>query len=162
MHSRPTPQVVHPDLNPLQEPAAHGLGSDVTSCLSKSSVNPLGGYSVSFDGCSQDVTSVTTIYGLTKWRWKTFLLLTLSTQGANILAHGLYMRSAMHQYIGVGDLMCVSSEATRAFGVNPFLLSNNKCRPHLSTYITRREGRKGGVSSSSFEKDCQNEALSST
>ena len=37
----------------------------------------------------------------------------------------------------------VNSEAKRAFGVNPCLLSSNKCRPHLSTYITRREGRKG-------------------
>ena len=36
-----------------------------------------------------------------------------------------------------------NTKAKQAFGVNPFLLSSNKCRPHLSTYITRREGRKG-------------------
>ena len=40
-----------------------------------------------------------------------------------------------------------NSEAKRAFGINPYLLSSNKCRPHLSIYITRRqshrEGRKG-------------------
>ena len=64
MHSRVDP---HPRCSPRSQPsprAAHGLGSDVASCLSKSSVNPLRGYSVSFDGRSQDVTSVTTIYGL--------------------------------------------------------------------------------------------------
>ena len=27
----------------------------------------------------------------------------------------------------------VNSKAKRAFGVNPWLLSSNKCRPHLST-----------------------------
>ena len=47
--------------------------------------------------------------------------------------------------------MHVSSEAKQAFGVNPFLFSN-KCKPHLSTYITRREDGRGGASSPSFEK----------
>ena len=42
----------------------------------------------------------------------------------------VYMRSAMCQYIGVGEFTHVSSEAKRASGVNPFLLSSNKCRPH--------------------------------
>ena len=37
--------------------------------------------------------------------------LTLSTQIANILAHRLYTRSVIRQYIGTGDFMCVSSEA---------------------------------------------------
>ena len=31
-------------------------------------------------------------------------LLTLCTQSANILAHGMYARSAKRQYIGVGEL----------------------------------------------------------
>ena len=52
-----------------------------------------------------------------------------------------------------------SSEAKRAFGVNPFLLSSNKCRPHLSTYITRREDGRGGASSPLFEKSRQSEAF---
>ena len=55
-----------------------------------------------------------------------------------------------------------SSEAKRAFGVNPFLLSSNKCRPLLSTYITRREDGRGDASSPSFEKGRQSEAFSST
>ena len=38
----------------------------------------------------------------------------------------------------------VNSEAKRAFGVSPCLLSSNKCRPHLSTYITP-QGRQEGV-----------------
>ena len=88
--------------------------------------------------------------------------LTLSTRSANILAHGLYTRSAIHQYIGAGVFTCVSSEAKRAFGVNPFLLSSNKCRPHLSTYITHREDGRGGASSPLFEKGHQSEAFSST
>ena len=78
--------------------------------------------------------------------------LTLSTRSANILAHELYTHSAMHQYIGAGVSTHVSNEAKRAFGVNPFLLSSNKCRPHHSTYITRREDGRGGASSPSFEK----------
>ena len=86
-------------------------------------------------------------------------VLTLSTRSANILAHGLYTRSAMRQYIGAGVFTRVSSEAKRAFGVNPFLLSSNKCRPHLSTYITRREDGRGGASSPSFEKGRQSEAF---
>ena len=66
--------------------------------------------------------------------------LTLRTQSANILAYGLYMHSAMCQYM-VGS--CSNSEANQAFRVNPCLLSSNKCRPHLSTYITHSKGRKG-------------------
>ena len=38
----------------------------------------------------------------------------------------------------------VNSEAKRTLGVNPCLLSSNKCRPHLSTYITP-QGRQEGV-----------------
>ena len=64
-------------------------------------------------------------------------------------------------YIGAGDFTNVSSEARRAFGVNPFLLSGNKCRPHPSTYITRREGGRVDDSSPSFEKGHQSEAFSS-
>ena len=82
--------------------------------------------------------------------------LTLRMQSANILMHRIYTCSAMRQYIGMGVFMCVSSEAKRAFGVNPFLLSSNNCGgPHLSTYITRREDGRGGASSPSFEKGCQ-------
>ena len=66
----------------------------------------------------------------------------------------------MCQYIGAGDFTRVSGEAKQAFGVNPFLLSSNKCRPHLSTYSTRREGGRGGASSPSFEKGRQSEAFS--
>ena len=88
--------------------------------------------------------------------------LTLSTRSANILAHGQYTRSAMRQYIGAGVFAHVSSEARRAFRVNPFLLSSNKCRPHLSTYIIRREDGRGGASSLSFEKGRQSKAFSST
>ena len=68
----------------------------------------------------------------------------------------------MRQYIDAGEFTRVSSEAKWAFGVNPFLLSSNKCRPHLSTYITRREGGRGSASSWSFEKGRQSEAFSST
>ena len=71
--------------------------------------------------------------------------LTLSTQSANILALGLYMCSAMPQYIGMGVFTCVSSKAKWAFGVNPFLFSSNMCGPHFSTYITRREDGRGGA-----------------
>ena len=39
----------------------------------------------------------------------------------------------------------VNSEAKRAFGINPFLLSSNKCRPHISTYIIRRGRQQGAV-----------------
>ena len=39
----------------------------------------------------------------------------------------------------------VNSEANRAFGVNPSLLSSNKCRPHLSTYITHKKVGRGGA-----------------
>ena len=39
----------------------------------------------------------------------------------------------------------VNSEAKRAFGVNPCLLSSNKCRSHLSTYITWRGRQEGEV-----------------
>ena len=66
----------------------------------------------------------------------------------------------MHQYIGMGDITRVSSEAEQAFGVNPFLLSSNKCRPHLSTYI-REGGRGGPYSLPLFEKGRQTEAFSS-
>ena len=89
-------------------------------------------------------------------------ILALRTRGANILAHGIYMRSAMCQYINTGEFMRVSSEAKRAFGINPFLLSSNKCGPHLSTYITRRGDGRGGASSPSFEKGRQSKAFSST
>ena len=41
---------------------------------------------------------------------------TLSTRSANILAHGLYTRSAMRQYIGAGDFKRISSVAERALG----------------------------------------------
>ena len=40
--------------------------------------------------------------------------------------------------------MHVSSEAKRAFGVNPFLLSSNKCRPHLSP-LTSPAGKTEGA-----------------
>ena len=39
----------------------------------------------------------------------------------------------------------VNSKAKRAFGVNPCLLSSNKCRPYLSTYITRWRRQEGAV-----------------
>ena len=39
----------------------------------------------------------------------------------------------------------VNSEVKRAFGVSPCLLSSNKCRPHLSTYITLRGRQEGAV-----------------
>ena len=87
----------------------------------------------------KDLSGVTTMPGhqsnKTCRRWDSFQcprLLTLSTRSANILAHGLYTCSAMRQYIGAGVFTRVSSEAKRTFGVNPFLLSSNKCRPHLS------------------------------
>ena len=54
-----------------------------------------------------------------------------------MLVPELHTCSAMCLYIGAGDFTRVSSEAKRAFGVNLFLLGSNKCRPHLSTYITR-------------------------
>ena len=78
--------------------------------------------------------------------------LTLRMRSANILVHRLYMHSAMCQCIGAGEFTHVSSEAKPAFGVNPFLLSSNKCRPHVSTYITCREGRRGSASLRLFEK----------
>ena len=68
--------------------------------------------------------------------------ITLSMRSANILAHGLYTRCVMHQYIGARVFTHVSSKAKRTFGVNPFLLSSNKYRPHLSTYITSRKGER--------------------
>ena len=39
----------------------------------------------------------------------------------------------------------VNSEAKQAFGVTPCLLSSNKCRPHLSTYITQQGRQEGAV-----------------
>ena len=39
----------------------------------------------------------------------------------------------------------VNSEAKQAFGVNSCQLSSNKCRPHLSTYITRRGRQEEAV-----------------
>ena len=39
----------------------------------------------------------------------------------------------------------VNSEAKRAFAVSPYLLNSNKCRPHLSTYITLRGRQEGAV-----------------
>ena len=54
-----------------------------------------------------------------------------------------------------GRFYRVSGKAKQAFGVNPFLLSSNKCRPHLSTYITCREGGRGGASFPSFKKGHQ-------
>ena len=39
----------------------------------------------------------------------------------------------------------VNSNAKRTFGVNPCLLSSNKCRPHLSTYITPQGRQEGAV-----------------
>ena len=39
----------------------------------------------------------------------------------------------------------VNSEAKRAFGVSPCLLSSNKCRTHLSTYITPPGRQEGAV-----------------
>ena len=44
----------------------------------------------------------------------------------------------------------VNSEAKRAFGVSPCLLNSNKCRPHLSTYITPRGRQEGAV----LVRDC--------
>ena len=38
-----------------------------------------------------------------------------------------------------------SRKAKRDFEVNPCLLSSNKSRPHLSTYIIISEGQKGAV-----------------
>ena len=59
-----------------------------------------------------------------------------------------YWRTGIHTqreaYIYLRKRACAEySEAKRAFGVNPSLLSSNKCRPHLSTYITHGESRKG-------------------
>ena len=45
----------------------------------------------------------------------------------------------------VVQLNKVNSKAKRDFRVNPCLLSSNKCRPHLSTYITRRGRQEGSV-----------------
>ena len=38
-----------------------------------------------------------------------------------------------------------SQAAQRDFGVNPYLLSSNKSRPHLSTYIIVQERQEGAV-----------------
>ena len=57
---------------------------------------------------------------------------TYRMRSADILAHGLFtLRSR-----------AVSSEAKKDFRVNSCLLSSNKYRLHLSTYITHWEGRK--------------------
>ena len=39
----------------------------------------------------------------------------------------------------------VNSEAKQGFGLSPCLLSSNKCRPHLSTYITQRGRQEEAV-----------------
>ena len=39
----------------------------------------------------------------------------------------------------------VNSKAEGAFGVSPSLSGSNKCRPHLSTYITPRGRQEGAV-----------------
>ena len=44
------------------------------------------------------------------------IMLTLSTQSANILVHGLYAHNVMHQYIGAGDFTRVSSEPSKLLG----------------------------------------------
>ena len=45
-----------------------------------------------------------------------------------------------------GRTYAVNSEAKRGSWVNPCLLSSNKCRPHLSTYITAGKAGRGGAS----------------
>ena len=69
--------------------------------------------------------------------------LTLRMRSANILVHWLYTHTAMHQYIDIGEFMYVSSKTKRAFGVNPFLLSCNKCRPH-PYHLHHPHGRQKG------------------
>ena len=44
----------------------------------------------------------------------------------------------------------VNSEAKQAFGISPCLLSSNKCRPHLSTYIAPRGRQERAV----LVRDC--------
>ena len=39
----------------------------------------------------------------------------------------------------------LSCQAKQDCGVNPYLMSSNKSRPHLSTYITARKGQEGAV-----------------
>ena len=52
-----------------------------------------------------------------------------------------------HIYVTTGVIQSyeVNSEAKRAFGISPCLLSSNKCRSHLSTCITPRRRQKGAV-----------------
>ena len=58
-----------------------------------------------------------------------------------ICIRDLFRLREMHIYMHGGH----SSKGQRDFGVNPCLLSSNKSRPHLSTYIVISERQEGAV-----------------
>ena len=73
------------------------------------------------------------------------IIISLHAKGTFMCPHNASALRDRHIYVpaDVVQFYEENSKAKRAFGVSPCLLSSNKCRPHLSTYITLREGRKG-------------------
>ena len=71
----------------------------------------------------------------------------LHTMGIFMCPHNASAVCDGHVYVPADVIQSneVNSEAKRAFGVNPCLLSSNKCRPHLSTYIIQRGRQEEAV-----------------
>ena len=74
--------------------------------------------------------------------------LTLWARCAYIYAHTRLSLTAMSIYICTQYTQVPSAPSCQAkqdCGVNPYLLSSNKSRPHLTTYITTRKWQEGAV-----------------
>ena len=79
---------------------------------------------------------------------------TLPMWWAHLCAHLTLLHYATGTFVSsdVVQSYKVNIEAKWAFGVNPCLLSSNKCRPHLSTPPPVGEAGRGGVSSWLFRR----------
>ena len=74
--------------------------------------------------------------------WKKLILINvLHAKCRFICIRELFSLREVHIYMHGG----YSSKAKRDLGVNPCLLSSNKSRPHLSTYIVISEGQEGEI-----------------
>ena len=76
-----------------------------------------------------------------------FIYISLYAKGTFMCPRNAFALRDRHIYVPADVIQSyeVNSEAKRAFGVSPCLLSSNKCRPHLSTYITPRGRQEGAV-----------------
>ena len=102
--------------------------------------------------------------GVWVWWWSSYKLPSLSTFSgedsrdnktfnplgamAYIYARARLPLTAMSIYICTQYKQvptALSCQAKQDCGVNPYLMSSNKSRPHLSTYITTRKGQEGAV-----------------